>query len=1404
MRVTICILLAAVVSVLAFNGCQDPFNSTSSGPQPQPGMGVFSLTIAGQDPARTIAPVWPSGITYNLAFVPNSACTSGNLPVTVDNWQREPIDLDFGLWDLTVAAYVDVEGNLKRIAEGVLTGINITDIDPVVSGEVRLSPVTGDGTFEWNIITTGVQLDTAKMVITPVGGASLPPFYFEGFPGVPSGAQTVTNPGSLLLSAGEYRVVFTLTNENDQRAVLREVLHVHANMTSYFSQAIGDEHFPTSLLDMILSGWDDSANKWDFDFGRSGIITAAHFGHLGIHGIEYSNFNNIVDAFNTLTAANQPPEDLDDLKALTDAALIELGAASHLETGYVRRSDAQDAISALALNGTLIPDSAFNWSPDRVTITAGGYTSEFSITATIYDHIVTFVPNGGTGANVAIRVSGNTINLDGGNRGFSRTLHDHVGWAESAVTGTDNPLAPIAPSGEHTVSADTTLHAVWYRPEYFVSFDANGGTGGTLPAAIPVLRGNYATLPGFPLASLANHHFVGWNAQSDGAGMTNLAGGPFRMMDGDVTLYAEWAENPVSGGANPPPGIFTVTLLSNGGDGVDGGPTSFTLLGAPTVMALPIGGFTRTDHIFIGWSETAVGGIILPGGAPFDVVGDTTLYARWLEVPIVDGVPTPPPFFTVTLAPNGGSGAEFALTPVPGGTTIALPGGGFTRQWHDQVGWGSTSLAVGAPPAYLPGAPITVTADMTLHAVWYRPTDTISFEGNGATSGSADPMSGLRGTTITLPGATAFAWPGNDLVGWSPLSGLGGNFFGHGTTFTINGTATLFARWEVPSVTDVTVTPSPATVIRGQTSEPFTATVVGTGNVIATVTWATTPERVDGNPVHGGTSFNSTTRILTVSAYEPPGEIRVRAMADHDNTTSGYALVTVPHPTVTGVTIDAPLTRVFDRDDITPAPIQFNATVTGVGNPQPAHFTLAWTVEGAASPGTAINAIGLLNVPRTETNSSLTVRVTATANVGGSSATEANPATVTIEGTIPVGDWRQVSVGIDHTVAIDWEGRMWAWGMNMHGQLGNGEAGAGSNRNRPVRVTVSGNYDSDVWVQVDAGWAHTVAMRNDGTIWGWGNIWSAGWGGTDNIVATMGTGSNTTGLRPAPIPGSVGYRWRFVAASHSNVFAIREDGALFSMGRNQQGQLGRGEATGGTLDTLEPVTTSHTDWTYISASQGHVMALRENGELWAWGLNGDGQLGRGANNTVNSAVPIQVAGTFYRVAAGTNFSVGIDMVGRLLTWGGNANGQLGTGNTTADNSNAPVVRPIDIGSQTWSFVRMGQTSHVLAVTSGGEIWSWGNNNLGQVGTGVSGGNVVTPARRENFVDVDGNPVTVGRFATSIAGGSFSLAIQEDGRMFAWGHNTFGMLGLGFFSPDIPPNPPNNNGFVGNPTLVLPQ
>jgi len=269
-----------------------------------------------------------------------------------------------------------------------------------------------------------------------------------------------------------------------------------------------------------------------------------------------------------------------------------------------------------------------------------------------------------------------------------------------------------------------------------------------------------------------------------------------------------------------------------------------------------------------------------------------------------------------------------------------------------------------------------------------------------------------------------------------------------------------------------------------------------------------------------------------------------------------------------------------------------------------------------------------------------------------------------------------------------------------------------------------------------------------------------------------------------------------VTASHSNVFAIREDGVLFSMGRNVafEGQLGRG-ANPGLLNTLQSVTTTHTDWTYISASRDHVLALRENGQLWAWGSNGQGQLGTG--HTANSTVPIQVFGAvFYRIGAGSNFSVGINAAGGLLTWGGNNHGQLGIGIAGTANTLIPTVRNINIGSQTWSFVRMGQTSHVLAVTSGGEIWSWGGNGFGQVGTGDNTGPVLTPARRENFRDVDGNTITVGRFVTSIAGGSFSFAIQEDGRMFGWGHNTYGTLGLGFFLPA--------DGFVGNPTLVLPQ
>jgi hypothetical protein len=164
-----------------------------------------------------------------------------------------------------------------------------------------------------------------------------------------------------------------------------------------------------------------------------------------------------------------------------------------------------------------------------------------------------------------------------------------------------------------------------------------------------------------------------------------------------------------------------------------------------------------------------------------------------------------------------------------------------------------------------------------------------------------------------------------------------------------------------PTVTSVIVNPSSATVTRGGTQQ-FTAIVSGNVFPVQTVTWSVT-----GNTA--GTSI-SENGFLTVSSSQNPATLTIRATSIVDSNRSGTALVTVPAPTVNGVTIN-PASATITRGQTQ----QFSATVEGVGYPAQ---TVTWAVAGGINSN--INSSGLLTVDSGETATSLTVTATSTAN----------------------------------------------------------------------------------------------------------------------------------------------------------------------------------------------------------------------------------------------------------------------------------------------------------------------------------------------------------------------------------------------------------------------------------------
>lgn len=235
--------------------------------------------------------------------------------------------------------------------------------------------------------------------------------------------------------------------------------------------------------------------------------------------------------------------------------------------------------------------------------------------------------------------------------------------------------------------------------------------------------------------------------------------------------------------------------------------------------------------------------------------------------------------------------------------------------------------------------------------------------------------------------------------------------------------------------------------------------------------------------------------------------------------------------------------------------------------------------------------------------------------------------------------------------------------------------------------------------------------------------------------------------------------WAQVSAGGYHTLAIAQDGTLWSWGDNANGQLGVGPV--GT-DKLDPTQVSaQGNWASVSAGEYYSLAIKKDGTLWAWGNNQYGQLGNGITTQQNTPVQIGTATNWSKITAGYNHSMAIKTDGTLWAWGRNTNGQIGNGNTTQQNT------PIQVGTATdWDMVKSGR-NHTLALKSNGQLWSWGQNTFGQLGQG-------------NYTSVT-TPLQVGT-ATDWkfiqAGDYHSMVLKTDGTIWAWGDNASGQLGIG--------------------------
>ena len=336
-----------------------------------------------------------------------------------------------------------------------------------------------------------------------------------------------------------------------------------------------------------------------------------------------------------------------------------------------------------------------------------------------------------------------------------------------------------------------------------------------------------------------------------------------------------------------------------------------------------------------------------------------------------------------------------------------------------------------------------------------------------------------------------------------------------------------------------------------------------------------------------------------------------------------------------------------------------------------------------------------------------------------------------------------IAAGDNHTLALKEDGTVWAWGANNLGQVGNGTM---VNQTSPVQILTGA-------VAIAAGAEHSLAVKADGTVWAWGR----------NANAQLGDGTTTPRLSPVQSTGLTSVVAVTAGTNHS--LALKADRTLWVFGGNALGQLGDGTTT--TRSTAVQVL-GLSGVTSMAAGNETSAAIQTDaggtGWLFTWGKNAVGQLGDGS--LLTRLVPGRVALS----APARSISVGGDMMAvwlgdeRVSTWGSNAFGQLGMGDTTSAASPQVVTAPSSV-----RHVSAGR-DHVLAQDAVGRVWAWGHNGTARLGAGESIGPSQTFATTPYATQF---PAVL-----ALDGGiEHSVVIVPDGRVMVVGSGLYGQTGL---------------------------
>lgn len=349
----------------------------------------------------------------------------------------------------------------------------------------------------------------------------------------------------------------------------------------------------------------------------------------------------------------------------------------------------------------------------------------------------------------------------------------------------------------------------------------------------------------------------------------------------------------------------------------------------------------------------------------------------------------------------------------------------------------------------------------------------------------------------------------------------------------------------------------------------------------------------------------------------------------------------------------------------------------------------------------------------------------------GTTISHYRPVQVTKSDGTPLSNAKAVYGGGYFSVALLQNGTVWAWGRGRSGTLGNGSL---EDQSQAVQVLQSDGSPLTQVQSIAAGYSHVLAVKTDGTVWGWGsngsNTLSDSWDSMYTRAIQIKASSNTylTGVKE-------------VAVGDYHSMLLKQDGTVWAWGHNGLSQLGNGQTNNGSTYPVQVLDSSDQPLGAVRSIVGHRLgglALRDDGTVWSWGYNENFNLGIGSGMTSsNRAVQVLQSGSIpltnvVRISGGGRLSMALKTDGTLWWWG--------MQNRSLQMAGSLITDVVDF---------VAGDNHGLVIKNDGTIWGGGWTAYGELGIPSNSPNryltqaiQVYPARSvmsatPNRIDADG-------------------------------------------------------------------